>query len=161
MEKIHRGSLELGRSNFWCNLGIKMENFLSEGMKLWGSAEICSQHPVALEKKYPLLVINPAVPACLVEKTSSKNRVSVKVFPLLNVNAIDLLSLIKLSVCFSLHNLDKKWLFVPDSKRNNSLSSSYGVSLSLSSCPVCNTELPVVKSKAAPTTDENSVLLPL
>lgn len=108
MEKTHRGRLELGRSNFWCNLGIKMEHFLSEGMKLWGSAEICSQHPVALEKKYPLLVINPAVPACLVEKTSSKKRVSVKVFPLLNVNAIDLLSLIKLSVCFSLHNLDKK-----------------------------------------------------
>lgn len=90
-----------------------MEDFHSHRMKSWGSAEICSQHPAALEKEiYPLLVINPARPTCLVEKTSSK-KVSGKVFPLLNVNAIDLLSLIKLPVCFSLHNLDKKMTIRP------------------------------------------------
>lgn len=90
-----------------------MEYFHFHGMQLRGSAEICSQHPVTLEKIfYSLLVITPAGSACLVEKTGSKI-VSGKVFPLLNVSAIDLLSLIKLSVCFSSHNLDKKMTIRP------------------------------------------------
>lgn len=42
---------ELERRNFRCNLGIKMQDFCSHGMKSWGSAEICSKHTVALEKK--------------------------------------------------------------------------------------------------------------
>lgn len=51
-----------------------MEDFHPHGMKHWDSAEIGGQPPVALEKNnYPLLVINPAVSTCLVEKTSSKN----------------------------------------------------------------------------------------
>lgn len=36
--------------NFLCNLGVKMEDLHSHGMKVWGSAEICNEHPVALEK---------------------------------------------------------------------------------------------------------------
>lgn len=91
-----------------------MEDFHSHEMKVWGSAEVCNQPPVALEKRfYPLLVIIPALPTCIVEQTGPKSTVSGKVFPLLNVNAIDLLSLIKLSGYFSLHNLDKKMTIPP------------------------------------------------
>jgi len=91
-----------------------MEDIHSHRMKIWDSSEICSQHPAALEKNFcPLLVIIPALPICIVEPTGPKNTVSGKVFPLLNVNAIDLLSLIKLSGYFSLHNLDKKMTIPP------------------------------------------------
>lgn len=100
--------------NFLCNLGVKMEDLHSHGMKVWGSAEICSEDPVALEKKfYPLLVFIPALPTGIVEQRGPKSTVSGKVFPLLNVNAIILLSLIKLSGYFSLHNLDKKMTIPP------------------------------------------------
>lgn len=105
---------ELERRNFQCNLGIKMEDFHFHGMKLWGSAEICSQHPVTLEKN--ILLTAGYHPSCVYMPSGEnwlKNRVFGKVFPLLNVNAIDLLILIKLSVCFSSHNLDKKMTIRP------------------------------------------------
>lgn len=73
------------------------------------------------KKFYPLLVITPALPTWVAEQTGPKSTVSGKVFPLLNVNAIDLLSLIKLSGYFSLQNLDKK-ITIPPRLRKKPLS---------------------------------------
>lgn len=129
-----------------------MEDFYSHRMKVWDSAEICSQHPAAWEKRfYPLLVIIPALPTCIVKQTGPKSTVSGKVFPLLNEHAIDLLSLIKLSGYFSLHNLDKKMTIPPRLRKKLSEPSSlFGVSLSLSCCLICNAELSVLTFKAVP-----------
>lgn len=120
-----------------------MESFHSHGVKVGGSAAICRQHLVALEMSiYLLLVIILALPACTVKLTGLKSTVSGKVFALLNVNAIDLLSLIKLSDCFSLHDLDKKITILPRLSQKASTSSIlFGSSLSLLCCPVCDTEL--------------------
>lgn len=103
-----------------------MESFHSHGVKVGGSAAICRQHLVALEMSiYLLLVIILALPACTVKLTGLKSTVSGKVFALLNVNAIDLLSLIKLSDCFSLHDLDKKITILPRFSQKASTSSLF------------------------------------
>lgn len=101
-----------------------MESFHCHGVKIWGSAAISRQHLVALEMSiYPLLVIILALPACGVKLTGLKSTVSGKVFALLNVNAIDLLSLIKLSDYFSLHDLDKKMTILPRLRQKATTSS--------------------------------------
>lgn len=99
-----------------------MEDFHCHGMKVRDSAKICNQHSAALEKKVlPTAGYHPSS-ACMSSGADwPKSTVSGKVFLLLNVNAIDLLSLIKLSGYFSLQNLDKK-ITIPPRLRKKPLS---------------------------------------
>lgn len=71
----------------------------------------------SIGKQFKQLIIL-ALPTGTVQHTGPKCAVTLKAFPLLNVNAIDLLYLIKLSGYFCWHNLDKKMTIPPRLRKN-------------------------------------------